>query len=585
MVDNTRDGGRASAPESAPGYEKRTDKDRRAPMRDDTELAVDVYRPDAPGRFPAVLSITMYSKEVEDVQYLGPQIGRFNLEYSMVEAGDSDFWAHHGYAHVIADVRGTGSSGGAYQGILSEQEAQDSYDLVEWIAAQDWCDGNVGMVGLSYLAICQYFTAAQRPPHLKAIFPNDGPADMYRDTFYHGGIPSAIPWFLQRAIAARDTVSVAKATYDEDELRKRVDKLMADEGTSFAKSPLVISTLRIPPETRPIIFDALVHPEDGPYWRERSPSEVMSQIEVPTYLGAEMHGQSTPVYLGGTSWGWERITAPKKLAFRPHSTGGNHRPFYQWHDELLRWNDHWLKGIDTGLMDEPAVKVWVRGREEYRYANDWPVEDTNWTRAYLRAGGRLTLDEKPGRGEDPAHLDYQPMLPAIGGQPLGPPPRHLEYLTDAFPRDVEVVGPMVLYLQATLDQVDGDFIVSVRDVSPDGGEFALSRGWLRASHREVDPDRSTPWKPYHPHTDPVSTVPDARYEFAVELRPMANLFQQGHRLKLEIWPCDYPSTDPANYDWTQFWGFIHHIPYGKPVSYEVHHDADTPSYLLLPVMP
>lgn len=174
---------------SQPQYDPMVEKDLFATTRDGTRLAVDVYRPDASGQFPAVLSISMYSKDVEDTQYLGEQIGRFNVEYSMVEAGDSRFWARRGYVHVIADVRGTGKSDGAYQGLLSPQEAEDAYDLVEWIASQDWCDGNVGMVGLSYLAINQYFTAAQQPPHLKAIAPIDGPADMYRDGFYHGGIP------------------------------------------------------------------------------------------------------------------------------------------------------------------------------------------------------------------------------------------------------------------------------------------------------------------------------------------------------------------------------------------------------------
>lgn len=570
---------------SQPQYDPMVEKDLLATTRDGTRLAVDVYRPDASGQFPAVLSISMYSKDVEDTQYLGEQIGRFNLEYSMVEAGDSRFWARRGYVHVIADVRGTGKSDGAYQGLLSPQEAEDAYDLVEWIASQDWCDGNVGMVGLSYLAINQYFTAAQQPPHLKAIAPIDGPADMYRDGFYHGGIPSVIPWFLHRAIAARGTVSVAKDTYDRNDLDKRVEALLADEGTSYGKSAIVISTLRTPPETRPIIFDTLVHPEYDQYWRERAPSEVLHKIQVPTYLGAEMHGQSTPVYLGGAAWGWERVTAPKKLRFGPHTTGGHHRPFYEHHDELLRWYDYWLKGIDNGIMNEPAVKVWVRGREQYRYGDDWPLSETEWTRFYLREGGRLTVGEAPDGDESDAQLDYEPLLPAIGGQPLNPPPQHLDYVTEPFNRDVEVVGPLVLHVHATLSGDNGDFILSVRDVAPDGTEVPLTRGWLRASHREVDPERSLPWKPYHPHTDPTALVPHQRYDFVIELRPLANLFRQGHRLKLEIWPCDYPSPDPANYDWTQFWGFIHHIPYGKPVSYLVHHGADAPSYLLVPVMP
>jgi hypothetical protein len=244
--------------------------------------------------------------------------------------------------------------------------------------------------------------------------------------------------------------------------------------------------------------------------------------------------------------------------------------------------DHWLKGIDTGLMDEPAVKVWVRGREEYRYADEWPIlSNTDWTRLYLRSGGRLTAGE-PELAEGPARMHYEPVLPAIAGQPLDPPPQHFSYRAEPFERDVKVVGPLVLYVHAALSQDDGNFIVSVRDVDPDGAEVPLSRGWLRASHRALDPDRSVPWKPFHPHTDPTPLTPNECYEFAIELRPIANLFERGHRLGLEIWPCDHP--DPTNYDWTQFWGFIHHIPFGKPVSYEVQQSWREPSHLLLPVM-
>jgi predicted acyl esterase len=567
-------------------YEMTVDRDVSVPLRDGTRVLANVHRPDAPGRFPALVSMTPYCKDVEDLTYLGPKIGRFNLEYAQVEGGDSEFWAAHGYVHVVVEIRGTGNSEGSYHGLLSPQEAPDGYDVVEWTAEQAWCDGNVGMIGLSYLGITQFTTAAERPPHLKAIAPLHSFTDLYRDFSYHGGIPSRSLFSGILLIPARGAFSVAEQRYEAAELQKQVDSLLADKGTNYATNPYLVSTLRSAPETRPITFDGLVHPEDGPYWRERSAAERLHEVEVPTYLGANFHAHSVPVHLPGAVNAWSKISTPKKLSFHKTNHGGVNRPFYEHHDELLRWFDHWLKGEENGVMDEPRVKIWVRGREEYRYADEWPLlTDTDWTRFYLRGGGRLTANEPPASGEAPARMDYEPALPVILPQPVSPPPPKLSYTTEPFETDVEVVGPLALYLQASLSGDDGDFIVSVRDVGPDGAEFPLSRGWLRASHRELDQERSVDWQPYHTHTNPTPLTPNERYEFAIEIRPIANLFKAGHRLKLEILPCDFPSPDPTTYDWTQFWGFVHHIPYGKPVSYDVHHTPDAPSYLLVPVLP
>jgi putative CocE/NonD family hydrolase len=308
----------------------------------------------------------------------------------------------------------------------------------------------------------------------------------------------------------------------------------------------------------------------------------MHRIEVPTYLASEMHAYPVTMHLPGVTWGWETIPGPKKVAFRPCNEGGLDRPFHELHDEILRWYDHWLKGIDTGLMDEPAVKIWVRGAERWRYAEEWPLlAETDWTKLYLRAGGRL--DGAPPDGEEsPDRLAYEPAVPVvIGGTPLNPEPEHLAWTTDAFDEDVELIGPLALRLHATLSEKDGDFLVAVKDVDADGAEVVLTRGWLRASHREVDPERSQPWKPFHPHERPAPVTPGRAEEYAIEIQPLASLFPRGHRLKLELWPCDYP-TEP--YDWTQYWGACHHMPYGLAVDYEIHHSAERQSHLLVPVM-
>lgn len=550
-------------------------------MRDGVHLTADVYRPAQTGSFPALLSMHSYCKDIERTSWLGKVIRRMSPDFSGVEAGDHEFWVKNGYVHVIADVRGSAKSEGSNHGLHSPQEAQDGYDLVEWIASQPWCDGNVGMSGISYLGIIQYFVAAKRPPHLKAIFPHDAWGDLYRDIMYHGGIPSVFRWTIDR-LPTISGVSRSYELYDAAELRSRVAQLLDDESTSLAKCPQAIRSLMLP-QIHPVAFDTLVNPVDGPFWRERSAVEVMGDITIPVHLGSELHAYTTAMHLPGVSWGWEHIKSPKKLTLRPSYTGGLDRPLHQLNDDMLRWYDYWLRGVENGVMDEPPVKIWVRGRDNWRYADEWPLlSDTDWTRVYLRADGRLTVREAPTATEASARMDYEPAQPVVVGGPLSAMPEFLSYATDPFEAELELIGPMVLRLRCALNERDGDFFVVIKDVDPKGTEFVLTRGWLRASHRAIDSTRSTPWRPFHPHTNPEPVEPGKPTNFLIEIRPLANVFGAGHRLKLEIWPWDYPAE--PYYDWTLYWGKGHHIPFGLPVRYDVHHDAAEPSYLLVPVI-
>src|SRR6478672_12597929 len=165
---------------SEPAYDMRTDQDVAAVMRDGVELLADVHRPDSDGRFPALISASPYPRQIQD---LGAPMG-------FIEAGATDFWVPRGYVHVIANLRGTGDSEGEY-GFFDAQERLDMYDLVEWVAAQPWCDGNVGMIGISYFAMTQLEAAVERPPHLKAIFPLAVTADLYEGAVHHGLLSSS----------------------------------------------------------------------------------------------------------------------------------------------------------------------------------------------------------------------------------------------------------------------------------------------------------------------------------------------------------------------------------------------------------
>ena len=561
---------------SQPEYKVKADYNVYAEMRDGVRLACDIYRPDKDGRFPALLAMSPYGKEVQ-AQKIPPK--GFNPDYACVEAGNTEYLVSRGYVHVIADVRGSGHSEGKYD-VCSREEQEDGYDLVEWLAEQPWCDGNVGMVGISYFALIQYLVAAQQPPHLKAIFPHDGWGDMYRDISHHGGILMhgwLRNWVQGGNMQTWGAESASKTLYSQEELTRRIEKWKNDE--VIQKCPTLYNALLFP-DSKPTMFDWLINEFDGEYYWERSAYTKYDKIKIPIFLGSEVHHYPVIMHLSGAFRGFEGIDAPKKLVIRPSVP---ERPFHEFHDEIVAWYDYWLKGIDTGIMDEPPVKIWVRGAEEWRYGHEWPLKETTWTDFYLASENRLIKEDKPGKEEKPDSFNHKPVLPLVLSKFfMDPIPEYLSYTTETFKEDTEVVGPIALYLYAAIATDDADFIVKVKDVSPDGNEFVLSRGWLKASHRELDMEKSKPWQPYHPHRKAIPVVPGEINEYAIDIRPIANLFKKGHKLKIEIWSCDYP-MEPL--DFTLLYPMWSHLSYDKETSYKIYHSAQYPSRLVLPMIP
>lgn len=560
---------------SKPTYKMKEEKNIYVKMRDGVRLACDIYRPDVEGRFPALLSMGPYGKDIQTLNV--PRRPRHKSEWGAIEAGDTEFFVNRGYVHVINDVRGTGYSEGKYD-ICQKKEQEDGYDLVEWIAQQPWCNGRVGMLGISYYAFIQYLVAAQQPPHLKAIFPQDGWGDVYRDVSHQGGIlmHGWLPRQFTAGILGWNATPASLSMYSEEELNRRVEKWKNNEVVN--KSVDLYNSLLFP-QFKPLLFDWLINEFDGPYYWERSAYTKYDKIKIPTYLGSEVHAYPVAMHLPGAFSAWTGIKAPKKLAIRPAAP---EVPFHEFHDEILRWYDHWLKGVDTGIMDEPPIKVWVREAERWKYADEWPLPETKWTNYYLSAE-KLMKESPPTPGEVPDSFTHKPVLPITRmSSPVEPMPDYLSYTTEALKEDTEIIGHIALYLFASISGDDADFIVKVKDVSPDGSEFVLSRGWLKASHREVDKERSKAWQPYHPHTSAKPVAPEEINEYAIEIRPVSSLFKKGHKINLEIWGCDYPS-DPV--DLTLSWPTWSHLSYDKEVSYKIYHSLKYPSRLLLPIIP
>jgi predicted acyl esterase len=541
------------------------ERDVRIVMKDRTEISADIFRPDSSEKFPGLLGIHPYPQQPQTAPikpnsfssvtfpHPGEEKGR-----GWIESGDPNFLVRRGYVQVVANVRGTGKSGGKYD-FMGKQELQDTYEVIEWIAKQPWCDGKVGMFGVSYFAWIQVFVAALNPPSLKCIFAPHGLTDFYRDWIYRGGI---FGYNFIRALA-RDYSnprfeSITRKMFGEEELQKRIGKALEDE--DLMAIPGIAEVLRnIDVGINPIMADVMLNPCDGPFWEERKAK--YDTTKVPAYIGGcwATYG----LHLPGAFRSWENLKVPKRMVIGPPMYLD--RPFYQFQFEALRWFDYWLKGIDTGMMKEPPVKLFVMGTNKWKEAEDWPLPETKWTPFYLHEDNLLCEHEHwPNEGVD--SFEDSPWRRGS-----------LEYYSPALVEDTEVIGPIVLNLYASTTDNEVLWLISLREENREGNERVLTRGWLRGTHQEVDPKRSKPWAPFHPHTKSEPLTPGKIYEFNISLIPTGNLFKAGSKIKLKISCAD----DVPKHAFEQIAGG--NIRRQSSSRVTVYHDADHPSHLLLPI--
>jgi uncharacterized protein len=570
---------------SKPEYEVILEEDVWVTMRDGVRLSVDVYRPRAEGKFPGLVSFSWYGKESQKLPtnstYRISDAPRGNGGH---ECGEQGYFVPRGYVEVIPDVRGVGKSEGEY----TIDWANDGYDLIEWMAQQPWCNGNVGMAGMSAFGWAQYFVAATQPPHLKAIFPFEALTDRYRHHHYHGGIfnhyfqlrmPGLIPH------RKRPNPSSLRE-FSEEELARKIKALQNNPDIQCTPFLYLIT---LSPQLNPVVFDMLMHPYDGPYYERVSAYPRLKTIETPSYLGARWNGW--PIHLPGAFDAYENIGAPaadKKLLLIPcNEYYGMHRPFNEIQDVCLRWYDHWLKGIDTGIMDEPPILIFVQGINQWRYETEWPLPVTEWTKFYLQGGGGLST-VPPAKGAEPLAFVSDPWADAVKGRV----PKAV-YETAPLTRGVEVTGPLALYWYASIESLglpartwrsdrvellkppttDTDWYVKLFDVDTDGSSRCLGEGWLKASHHELDESKSKPYAPYHPHTRNLPIDPNDVILYASDIKMTSNVFLTGHRIRVEI-----SAQDQIQEIW-------YHLPHMDRVKHTIYSDESRPSYLLLPLIP
>lgn len=543
-------------------FEMRVEDKVKIRMRDGVELSCRIYRPAAPGKYPALIAASPYQFETDDLPHSPLFLWR--------EVGPVEWYVSQGYAYVHVDVRGSGNSGGSYN-FFDREEQRDLYEMVQWVAAQDWCTGNVGGIGQSYYAWSQWFMGIVNPPALKCIAPYDGAIDIYRGVAYHGGIYCDFMTWWYNMVRGNNLHRAGNA------------------GTGK-------------PMDRDIAWEFISRPTYDEWWKERSVWERIKEIKVPVLsIG---HQGKMALHERGNVLAYEALAAPAKLVltgardvFEAHDLFDRIDYHAEW---LLPFYDRFLKGKDNGYWENtPDVRVFVRGRDVWRSEADWPLPEAEYRSWYLDGGtsgsvtslndGRLveTAPNAPG-ATTYRYPDPQWVLGNVAMGPRGPDPvaRVLTFTTEPLAEDLEVVGPIVLELHVASTAADTDFFVKLSDQlpQPDSERKAgvqpkfvyVSRGWLRASHREKDEGASTPHRPFYTHSNPQPIEPGRVYRFEIEVWPVAYCFKAGHRIRLELSNADSPLTDSI---------FVHQYMWYKVGSDTIHHGQAHPSRLLLPVAP
>jgi len=471
-------------------------------MRDGMHLFVNLFRPPDGGPHPVIISVTPYGKDKFPdrlagffMRLSGVKFGKLDCSrLTGFESPDPVYWVEQGYAVLQADVRGMHKSEGQ-AGVLRQQDAEDYYDLLEWVASQPWCTGRVGLMGVSYLAMSQWRVAPLKPPHLRAIVPWEGVIDLYREFALHGGIPETefIPIWAKKRIKAG---------------RNRRFPLAEDFQAERA-----------------------AHPLDDAYWESKRP--ILENLEVPALVCASWsdHGLHTR----GSIEGFLRISSKQKWLF----THGRKKWETFYSEEARRWQkrflDHFLRDIDNGMDQVPTVRLEIRKafyQQEVRSEQNWPLATVLPTPLYLCANTR-SLQREAVASEGKA-------------QYLSTSRRGKAVFSCRFDESVETIGSMRLKLWVSTSEGDDlDLFVVLRKLDSAGNEIffsgfngyerdGLAKGWLRVSHRELDPSRSTPLRPWHSHTRIQHLHPGDIVPVEIEIWPSATLFETGSSLQVTI---------------------------------------------------
>jgi len=544
-------------------FDIKIERNVKVPIGGGLNLVADVFRPSGAGKFPALLMISPYDRAEQSMEMVPEFFPGRRGDRGSLEVGDFNFYVRRGYGFVIANLRGTYGSDGYFGNLVPDQQSIcDICDVIGWLGAEPWCDGNIAMNGVSYFSVVQKRVAALRPPGLKTIFAMYGWSDGYRDAYYRGGILSHgfLTYWLQAYAPKYRFRNQLKDQWGEARYKESLELALSDP--ELMAVPMLANILRNPDAgANPLIAEILLNPLYNEYHKDRA-VDFSRAGNLPAYFGADWGNFG--LHLAGDVRAYANWAGPKKFTVGPPIYLD--RPLYQYAYESLRWFDHWLKGMDTGLMTEPPVQVFIVGANEWKSAEEWPIPGTRFTPFYLHAGGLLSEHEFwPNEGT----TTYEDSWFAHGGA---------TFATPAMVENTEVCGPIAVKLFGSTTDTEVLWFTSLWHIAANGTEKLLTRGWLRGSQRALDPARSKPWQPYHSHERRDPLVPNEVYEFDIELRPYGILLKAGERLALRVRSAD--DEKPTM--------FLERIGVGsitRPSASHVtiHHNAAHPSHLLLPI--
>lgn len=555
-------------------------------MRDGIKLAADIYRPQAEGKFPVILTRTPYKKEMAELQ--------------------ARYYARRGYVFAVQDCRGRFSSPGTWEPFVNEPK--DGYDSIEWLASQPWSNGKVGMIGGSYVGWVQWWAAREHPPHLVTIIPNVSPPDPFYNIPYEYGvffILGAIWWAdVLETEATADLSGVAMSSIGEKKYWKLLTSL-----------PVIELDKKVLGRKNPYWRKWIEHPTNDEYWEQANFLDYLDEVRIPVFhqsgwfdgdgIGSKLNyarmksfGHPYQKLILGP-WG-HTDTAMRRLGdldFGPQAIVDLQRDY-------LRWFDYWLKGIDNGIIKEPLVSIFVMGTNKWLHDHVYPLSCTQFQEWYLhslgqantsKGDGKLSLSS-PEKDSPPDSYVYDP------GDPTPSPTYYEEaeeeekkvksleekkkeaeehhekitqnrsdilvYQTEPLEKPLTFAGPISAKLYASSSAKDTDWFMRLVWVTKDGKTYTLAEGKIRARFRE-----ST--------KKPVFLTPGKIYEYTLDLWQTGITIPAGDILRVEVASASFPlfsrnlNTGGHNETETQF----------VKAEQKIFHSEKYPSHILLPVIP
>lgn len=473
------------------------EKDVTVEMKDGEKLYVNIFRPNKEGQFPVVMSADTYGKDnkpkITNMGANWPTLGAIpTSSFTPEESPDPGFWVPQDYVVIKVALRGSSKSNGVLSP-WSKREAEDYYEVIEWAAQQEWSNGNTGTNGVSYLAVTQWWVASLNPPHLKAMIPWEGLNDMYREVAFHGGIPdTGFYRFWIQGIFARWTDN---------------------------------------PNIEDLIQAQKDHPLFDDFWKQRQAP--LHQIKTPILACASWSTQG--LHNRGSFEGFKQASSEDKWLY---IHGRKEWESYYARENLERQKaffDYYLKEEDNDWKDTPTVTYEVRDqfyRGEFKTATSFPLPNTEYTPLYLN-GKELTLNQYAVSEENTTSYDSENEKDEV----------RFSY---TFDKDTELVGNMNLKLWVSTDDTDDmDLFAGIKKLDRRGNEVhfpdfnhiedgQVATGWLRASHRELDQEKSTIAQPWHTHEQELKLNNGEVVPVEIELLPSGTLFKQGETLEVVV---------------------------------------------------